>query len=103
MSVMQGRHGAVGKAPGMHRINPLRVLLFGRPTPTEHQEHAKLPKILALPVFASDAISSSVYATQEILLALAVAGAAALQFTVHISLGISILLVIVAISYSQTV
>ncbi len=99
-----GLSGApVRRDAGLHRVNPLRVLLFGRPTPTEHQEHAKLPKVLALPVFASDAISSSVYATQEILLALSVAGAFALQFTVHISLGISILLVIVAISYSQTV
>src|SRR5438132_3909021 len=94
------RHGSRGS---LRPTNPLRRLLFGKPTPTEQQEHAKLPKILALPVFASDAISSSVYATQEILLALAVAGAAALQFTVHISLAISILLVIVAISYSQTV
>src|SRR5438067_5553696 len=103
MSVVQGRHNAAVRAPGMHRINPLRLLLFGRPTPTENQEHAKLTKVLALPVFASDAISSSVYATQEILLALSVAGGAALAFTVHLSLAISILLAIVAISYTQTV
>src|SRR5947209_236867 len=86
-----------------HKINPLRLLLFGKPIETEQQEHTLLPKILALPVFASDAISSSVYATQEILLALSVAGMAALAFTVHISLAISILLVIVAISYTQTI
>lgn len=91
------------KRRGLHPINPLRILLFGRPTPTERQEHARLPKILALPVFASDAISSSVYATQEILLALSVAGATALVFTVKISAAICILLAIVAISYTQTI
>src|SRR5205823_1569026 len=101
MGVVTGGSVSKGQNQGLHRVNPLRVLLFGRPTPTEHQEHARLPKILALPVFASDAISSSVYATQEILLALAVAGLYALQFTVHLSLAISILLFIVAISYSQ--
>jgi amino acid transporter len=88
---------------GLHTVSPLRKLFFGRPTPTERQEHSRLPKILALPVFASDAISSSVYATQEILLALSVAGTAALAWTLHISLAISILLIIVAISYTQTV
>src|SRR3979411_217461 len=92
-----------GRRRGLHAINPLRILLFGHPTPTARQEHSKLPKILALPVFASDAISSSVYATQEILLALSIVGVGALAFTIHISLAISILLVIVAISYTQTV
>ena len=62
-------------------VSFLRRLLIGKPLPSSAQEHTRLPKILALPVFASDAISSSVYATQEILLALSVAGAAALAFT----------------------
>src|SRR5437870_4164042 len=84
-------------------VNPLRRLLFGRPTPTEHQEHNRLPKITALPVYASDAISSVAYATQEILLALSVAGAAALVYTEYIAYAIAILLVIVAISYTQTI
>lgn len=83
--------------------NPLRKLLFGKAIPSEHRELTHLPKVLALPVFASDAISSSVYATQEILLALGAAGIGALAFTVHISLAIGILLAIVAISYRQTV
>src|SRR5947207_5125200 len=87
----------------LHAVNPLRRLLFGAPLTSEHSEHTRLPKILALPVFASDAISSSVYATQEILLALSVAGAAALAFTIHISIAIAVLLTIVAISYTQTV
>lgn len=91
------------KSAASRRSNPLRRFIFGRPTPSERQEHTRLQKILALPIFASDAISSSVYATQEILLALGVAGVAALHFTIHISLAISILLAVVAISYWQTV
>ncbi|NDD27640.1 MAG: APC family permease [Proteobacteria bacterium] len=87
----------------LESTNPIRKLLFGKAIPTEHHEHTRLPKWLALPVFASDAISSSVYATQEILLALATAGAGALMYTVHISVAIVLLLVIVAFSYRQTV
>lgn len=86
-----------------HTINPLRLFLFGKPIETERQEHTLLPKILALPVFASDAISSSAYATQEILLALSVAGTAALAYTIHLSVAIAVLLIIVAISYTQTI
>lgn len=97
--------GTRSAPPGgsLHAVSPLRKLFFGRPTPTERQEHSRLPKILALPVFASDAISSSVYATQEILLALSVAGMGALAYTLHLSIAISVLLVIVAISYTQTI
>src|SRR5947209_11785946 len=87
----------------LHAVNPLRRFLFGAPLTSEHAEHTKLPKILALPVFASDAISSSAYATQEILLALSVAGTAALAWTVHISVAVAVLLALVVLSYSQTV
>ncbi len=98
-----GARTTTGKRRSLHDVSWLRKVLFGRPTPSERHEHTLLPKILALPVFASDAISSSVYATQEILFALAAAGMGALAFTLHISLAISILLIIVAISYTQTV
>lgn len=91
------------KRRGLHAVAPWRRYLFGRPTPSEHQEHTRLPKILALPVFASDAISSVAYATQEILLALSIAGTAALAYTQDIAYAIAILLAIVALSYSQTV
>src|SRR5579862_7600182 len=87
----------------LHAVSPFRKLFFGRPVTSEHQEHTHLPKLTALPVFASDAISSVAYATQEILLALSLAGSAALAYTVHISIAIAILLVIVAFSYTQTV
>src|SRR5215472_4174361 len=51
-----------------------RRLLLGNPVSSAHAEHTLLPKILALPVFASDAISSVAYATQQIILALGAAG-----------------------------
>ena len=50
----------------------VRRLLFGQPLETARQKHERLPKFLALPVFASDALSSNAYATEEILLAFAV-------------------------------
>lgn len=62
-----------------------------------------MPKILALPVFASDALSSSAYATQEILLNLALAGTVALHVTLPITIAIAMLLAVVTISYIQTV
>ena len=88
----------------------LRSLLLGSPISTEHAEHTLLPKILALPVFASDAISSVAYATQQIVLALGAAGLFAYQFreqythyTMLITGLIVALLVIVVISYWQTI
>ncbi len=95
---------------GLHAINPLRVLLFGRPIPTDRQHHARLTKLVALPVFSSDAISSVAYATQEILLVLGLAGIyvgslAALytQLAFGITVAIVCLLAIVATSYWQTI
>jgi amino acid transporter len=83
----------------------LRVkrLLFGRPLPSERLEHEQLPKTTALAVLASDAISSVAYATEQILLALAILGTAALSYVVPISAVIAGLLVLVALSYRQTV
>jgi amino acid transporter len=81
-----------------------RRVLFGTPLPTARAKHERLPKILALPVFASDALSSVAYATEEILLVLALAGAGvALNHVIPLSLGIAILLGIVAFSYRQTI
>ncbi|GBC94410.1 Putrescine importer PuuP [bacterium HR16] len=80
-----------------------RRVIFGTPLPTEEAAHQRLPKILALPVFASDALSSSAYATQEILLNLALAGTVALHVTLPITIAIAMLLAVVTISYIQTV
>src|SRR6185369_15552528 len=69
--------------------------------------HERLSKKTALAVFSSDALSSTAYATEEILRVLAVAvvygQAYALQYVVPLSIGIAVLLAIVAISYRQTI
>ena len=77
--------------------------IIGKPIPTALAHHEKLPKILALPVFASDALSSVAYASEEIMAALLVSGAALFTLTPWLSLGIVLLLAIVATSYRQTV
>src|SRR5689334_5458102 len=78
-------------------------VLFGRPLASDRLEHEKLNKKTALAVLSSDAISSVAYATDQILLVLAVLGTAALSYVVPISAVIAMLLVLVAISYRQTV
>ncbi|OFX15575.1 MAG: amino acid permease [Armatimonadetes bacterium RBG_16_58_9] len=81
----------------------IRRVLLGAPLPTSRQKHERLPKFLALPVFASDALSSNAYATEEILLALAVVGSAAWYTSLPIAASIVILLWIVVISYRLTI
>ncbi|MCS7282845.1 MAG: APC family permease [Anaerolineae bacterium] len=81
----------------------LRRLLIGSPLATSQLKHERLTKVKALAVFASDALSSTAYATEEILLVLILAGSAATAFSWPIALGIATLLAIVAFSYYQTV
>jgi amino acid transporter len=85
----------------------LKRFIIGRALRTEQAAHERLTKKTALAVFSSDALSSTAYATEEILLVLAVAAAygqaGAFNYVVPISLGIALLLVIVAISYRQTI
>jgi amino acid transporter len=81
----------------------LKRLVLGRALSTSAQEHQLLPKILALPVFASDQLSSVAYATEEMMLVLALAGASALGLLTPLGLGVAALLVVVIISYRQTV
>ena len=81
----------------------LKRLIVGRPMSSGELGHTLLPKSIALPVFASDALSSMAYATQEILLVLALVGVSALSLVVPISLAVALLLAIVIISYRQIV
>ncbi|OIO90239.1 MAG: hypothetical protein AUJ92_19215 [Armatimonadetes bacterium CG2_30_59_28] len=81
----------------------LRRVFFGQALPTKRMKHQLLPKYLALPVFASDALSSTAYATEEVLLALSLAGAMALPYGVPIAVAVCALIAIVALSYSQTI
>jgi amino acid transporter len=80
-----------------------RKWLIGRPLPTADAAHQTIGKPVGLAVFASDALSSTAYATQEILLILAVAGTAAFVYAFPIALVIVGLLAIVTISYEQTI
>lgn len=80
-----------------------RTWLLGRPLSTADAPHQTIGKKVGLAVFASDALSSTAYATQEILVVLAVAGAAAFSLAFPISIAIVSLLVIVTISYEQTI
>jgi amino acid transporter len=84
-------------------LSRLKRLLFGRPLPSDRLEHERLSKTTALAVLSSDAISSVAYATEQILLVLAVLGTAALTLVVPVSVVIVALLALVALSYRQTV
>jgi amino acid transporter len=79
----------------------IKRVLIGRPLASEAELDERLSKKKALAIFSSDAISSSAYATEEILRVLVVAGAAGLAFGLEVSIAITILLVTVAISYRQ--
>jgi amino acid transporter len=78
-------------------------VLVGRAFSSQHLEHTLLPKILALPVFASDALSSVAYATGEILIALTLATTDPAKYVMPISFAIAALMAIVVSSYRQTV
>jgi len=81
----------------------LKRVVVGRPMSSGELQHTLLPKSIALPVFASDALSSMAYATQEVLLVLAIAGATALPFVFPIAGAVAVLLAIVIVSYRQIV
>src|SRR5712675_3242990 len=78
-------------------------VLVGRPMQSEHLGHTLLPKKIALPVFASDALSSVAYATEEILIVLSVGGIAFFHYTPYIALAVGLLMVVVVASYRQNV
>ncbi|HWP61950.1 MAG TPA: APC family permease [Candidatus Binatia bacterium] len=78
-----------------------KAILIGRPLAREEEIIERLPKTKALAIFSSDAISSSAYATEEILRVLVLGGLAALAFSVEIAVAIAVMLAIVAFSYRQ--
>ena len=84
-----------------HRCSAGKSWLIGRPLANEEEIGERLTKKLALPIFSSDAISSSAYATEEILRVLVLAGAGALFLSIEVAIAISVLLAVVAISYRQ--
>jgi amino acid transporter len=85
----------------------VKRVLVGRPIASSDAEHQLLPKKIALPVFSSDAISSTAYATGEILHVTAIGAATSLAVgttkLVPIAIGVAVLLAIVVSSYRQTI
>src|SRR4051812_31618048 len=84
----------------------MKRLVVGRPLASSEQEHQRLPKTIALSTFSSDAISSTAYATEEILFVTA-AGASSLALglskLVPIAIAVALLLAVVVFSYRQTI
>jgi amino acid transporter len=83
------------------RVARVRALVFGKPLANDQEIEERLSKKLALPIFSSDAISSSAYATDEILKVLILAGVVALSFSMLVAAAIALMLTIVAFSYRQ--
>jgi amino acid transporter len=81
----------------------VRRTLFGARIPTEHEIHERIDVLKGLAVFASDNISSSAYATEEIMRVLTLAGIGALSLTMPITIAIVGVLAIVVASYQQTI
>lgn len=81
----------------------VKHLLLGRPLSSDRLRETLLPKRIALPVFASDALSSVAYATEEILLVLSLGGVALLHWTPWIAAAVGLLMLVVVASYRQNV
>jgi amino acid transporter len=89
--------------PAGRLVARLKAILLGRPLASEDEIEERLSKKKALAIFSSDAISSSAYATEEIVLAFTLAGAGALAvgLALPVAIAISLLLAVVAFSYRQ--
>ena len=81
----------------------LKRILLGNPLATSQTPHQRISKVVALAVFSSDALSSVAYATEEILLALSAGGIVAMSYGMPVAACIAALLLIVAVSYRQTI
>ncbi|MCI2418315.1 APC family permease [Saccharopolyspora sp. K220] len=84
-------------------VEVFKRLVLGRPVRSDRLGETLLPKRLALPIFASDPLSSVTYATQEILLILSLGGLAVLHLTPWVALAVVVLLAVVVASYWQVV
>src|SRR6185436_15155353 len=91
------------RTPAGRAIARFRQMLFGRPLSSHEEITERLSKKKALAIFSSDPISSSAYATEEILRVLVLAGSGALLLSLPIAGAIALLLAVVSISYRQEV
>jgi amino acid transporter len=94
---------SVPRTPAGRLFARFRGVLFGRPLSIHEEITERLSKAKALAIFSSDAISSSAYATEEILRVLVLAGASALILSLPIAIAIAFLLTVVSISYRQEI
>lgn len=81
----------------------IRTWLIGRPLQTADAPHQTIGKLIGLAVFASDALSSTAYSTQEMLLVLVIAGISGARYVIPLTMGIVLLLAILTLSYEQTI
>src|SRR5450759_4397196 len=81
----------------------LRTLLLGQPIASSRQVHERLSKVKAMAVLSSDPLSSLAYATEQTLAVLLLAGAGAISFSLPVGAAIVVLLLIVGLSYRQTI
>src|SRR5436309_1851842 len=100
---LQAEDRAEASHTGAAHQGAVKRLLVGRAMATGQLEETLLPKWLALPIFASDPLSSVAYATEAALVVLLGASAASAYIAFPLALGISSLLAIVVLSYRQTV
>ena len=91
------------RTPAGRALARIRGVMFGRPLSIHEEIGERLSKAKALAIFSSDAISSSAYATEEILRVLVLAGAGALILSLPIAIAIALLLTVVSISYRQEI
>jgi amino acid transporter len=103
-----GRRPARGhQRPYAFRVSKLATavkrILVGRPFRSERLSHTLLPKRIALPVFASDALSSVAYAPEQLFLILSIAGISAYAFAPWIGLAVAVVMLVVVTSYRQNV
>ncbi len=84
-------------------ITAIKEFLFGKPLSTEALDEVRLPKLKALPLLSSDALSSVAYGTEEILRVLVLGGIAAMTFSLPVAIAICGLIAILGASYWQTI
>jgi amino acid transporter len=89
------------RTPAGRALARVRAVLFGRPLSIYEEITERLPKKKALAIFSSDPISSSAYATEEILRVLVLAGTGALLLSLPLAAAIALMLAVVSTSYRQ--
>ncbi len=100
--VLTAKPAAAAPTTAVGRLGAaVRRVLIGRPLASDQETEERLSKKKALAIFSSDAISSSAYATEEILRVLFVAGAVAFTISLEVAVAIAIMLAIVSTSYRQ--